>query len=113
MIYHLVQPNKDSDSKVKYLELFDPPGLFHVGQKELPNGNCYEHHLRMNETPCTPPKEVELNEKMREQKWKEVCKQRKEIKKSTKKEKWRQDRWDREFERFKEWQKKWGFNYRE
>jgi|SRR5215204_1348213 len=86
--------------------LFDPPGLFHVGQPERPEGNCYQHHLKMNETPCTLPKEVERNEEMREQKWKQICKQRrltKITKKEQEQEQERKDRWDREQENFEKW----------
>src|SRR5215208_3296600 len=90
------------------LELFDPPGLFHVGQPERPEGNCYQHHLKLNEIPCTPPEEVERNEEMREQKWKEICNQRK-LTKITKKDQQHKDRWDREQENFEKWRMKCGF----
>jgi hypothetical protein len=82
--------------------LFDPSGLFHVGQSERPEGNCYQYHLSINETPCTPDKIVQQNEKMREQKWKENCKERK-LSKITKKEQEHKDRWDREQENFEKW----------
>jgi hypothetical protein len=85
--------------------LIEPAGIFHVGQPEWPEGNCYQHHLKMNETPCTPPEEVERNEEMRKEKWKEICKQRK----LTKKEQEHKDRWDREREQFEKWQLKCGF----
>jgi hypothetical protein len=46
-------------------ELFDPPGLFHVGQREWPQGNCYEHHIRLGETPCTSLEQCESNNEVR------------------------------------------------
>jgi hypothetical protein len=98
--------SEDSSNQI----LFDLPGIFHVGQPEWPEGNCYQHHIKIGERPCTSLKEVEQNERIREQKWKEIGKQRKEIKKLTKKEQDRLDRWDREQENFEKWQLKLGFH---
>jgi hypothetical protein len=45
--------------------LFDMPGVYHVGQPEYPEGNCYEHHIKMGETPCTPRIVCDLREEFR------------------------------------------------
>ena len=45
--------------------LFDPPGLYHVGQPECPEGNCYLHHIEMGETPCTLKIACDLREEFR------------------------------------------------
>ena len=58
---------------------------------------------------CTPPEEVKRNEEIRALKWKEICRQRKETKKLTKKEQTWLDRWNREYKQFEKWQKEWGF----
>jgi hypothetical protein len=57
---------------------------------------------------CTSRKIVKQNEEMREQKWKEICKQRK-LTKITEKEQEHKDRWDREQENFEKWRMKCGF----
>jgi hypothetical protein len=93
--------------------LFDPPGLYHVGQPECPEGNCYQHHLEMGEIPCTSKIVCDLREEFRTNTARinrSDCKKQERVKE---KEKERSDRWDRELEQFQKWQLKWGFNYRE
>jgi hypothetical protein len=42
---------------------FDPRHIEHVSQYSLqPEGNCYKHHIKMKETPCTPWKECIYND---------------------------------------------------
>jgi hypothetical protein len=44
-------------------EQFDPPHIEHVGQYSLqPEGNCYRHHIKMKEIPCTPRNECKSND---------------------------------------------------
>jgi hypothetical protein len=52
-------------------ELFDPPGLVHVGQgfkghNSGEKGNCYKHHPRMKERSCTPLLTSTLRDKFRD-----------------------------------------------
>ena len=49
-------------------KLFDPPGLIHVGHdRDRPGGNCYEHHIQMNEVPCTSWNQCSRNNNTRAQ----------------------------------------------
>lgn len=52
------QPASDNNPAV-----YDPPYILHVGQyHDHSEGNCHEHHIQMNETPCTSWKECKAND---------------------------------------------------
>jgi hypothetical protein len=106
------QRDAEINRLIEELEEVENYNLTHRRKKKHPWTEVIIEHGR-NCKCCTPPEIVEENEKIWAQKWKEICKQKRETKKLTTKEKAWQDRWDREYERFKEWQRKWGFNYRE
>lgn len=88
-------------------ELFDPPGLVHVGQGSRGydgsvKGNCYNYHLEIGENPCTSLKTCQLRDLFRDAQDDEAEKVNQQ-KKISEKEKARVKRYNNDQKRFDEW----------
>ena len=53
-------------------ERFEPSGIMHVGQYfGNRKGNCYDYHIRMGETPCTPWEKCISNDETKQEQLRE------------------------------------------
>jgi hypothetical protein len=77
--------------------------VYHVGSRELPCGNCFRHHIRLGERPCTPLEECNKNDELRASQHRTAH----NIKKLTKSQQKLQERKERERQKLEEL--KWGF----
>jgi hypothetical protein len=82
------------------VNLFEPFGIEHVGQYFGREGNCYDYHIQIGETPRTPLKECEPCEKYhsnthsRNRKHKHVSEDEEQIIQQLKQQREKQQRWE-------------------